>query len=323
MRKLACLATLRDSFETLYPIVEQLRSRGIECPIVSPHKTASFAEYRIDVKTAPSADVDVWLVASATDAATVYPKSVVFVERGSGQTYDGDARTYEHDSFSTGRIRNARLFLCPNRFVAARRQNRHPKALAIVVGCARLDMFAVGMHDEVERGVVAFAWKAHREPIPELQSAFQHFMPDLQMTARRLVHSGMRPVVTCHPRARKEVGGWCTRNGYEWWDTDDVLDRAHVLVADNTSVAYEFAALDRPVVMLQPPYWREHVHHGLRFWECIPGPQVGDADRLVSTIVESATADTWGRLRTCAAEIYPVLDGKAAWRSSEAISLLL
>lgn len=321
--KAAAFATLRDSFEAMWPVVEALRDRGIDVPVVSPHATASFADYRIEKGDIRSAAVDLWLAASASDAHLVAPKPVVYFERGSGQTYDMDARTYESESFSTGVIHNARLFLCPNRFVAQRRQNRHPHALAIVIGSPRLDRYEHGVHAGVERGTIAIAWKAHREPIPELHSAYRHFQHGLMSLARTLNHGGMRTVVTCHPRARATYGRATQRVGWEWWDTEDVLDRAHVLIADNTSLAYEFAALARPVIMLRSPEWRTHVHHGLRFWECIPGPETTEVDLLPELIIRSMNEDPWADLRACARDVHPVLDGRAAWRGAEAISLLL
>lgn len=321
--RIAALATLRPQFEHLYPIVDALRVRGHDVDVYSTWRNGDLGEWQPEnvIRQLP---VDLWLVASASDADIVRDRPVVFVERGTGQTYDADKRTADSPSWSSGFITNAQLFLCPNRFVSARRQRLHPNALAIVVGCPRLDAFAhlVGMHEGVDDITVALAFGWERPAIPETRGAFEHYRPHLRDIARGLASHGLRPVVTAHPRISQRVRNHACRNGWEWWNGDDVLEKARLLIADNTSLMYEFAALDRPVVCLDAPWWRRDVHHGLRFWECIPGYCTARPADVVDLVVESLRHD-WHEARDCVGKLYPVLDGKAAQRSAEAIGLLL
>jgi CDP-glycerol glycerophosphotransferase (TagB/SpsB family) len=100
---------------------------------------------------------------------------------------------------------------------------------------------------------------------------------------------------------------------------DDVLAEANVYVCDNSSTIYEFAALNRPVVVLNASYYRRDVHHGLRFWEDVPGIQVNKASDLQDAIQEAVENDTFEAERKRITEkVYPYL-GQSAERAAQAI----
>lgn len=326
-RRIAALATLRDSFDHLYPIVEQLRLTGHDVPIYSTWKSADWATDFMSPTDLLFAPVDLWICASSSDAELVEPQPVVFVERGVGQTYDADERTYQSRSFCTGRIPNARLFLCPSPWVAQRRQNRHTdSALAICVGSPRMDQWhnLTGMHPGVEKGTVAFAFRWNNKKIPETRSTFPLLQPHLKALALALRRRGWMPVATAHPRIAKSVRWHTERSGFVWWPSDEVLTGAEVLVADSTSLMYEFAAVDRRIIALNHPEWRRDVDHGLRFWECVPGFQIDDLhpDTIVQ-VIDSRDGDDPDERARCSASVFALLDGRASTRAAEAIALLL
>jgi CDP-glycerol glycerophosphotransferase (TagB/SpsB family) len=75
---------------------------------------------------------------------------------------------------------------------------------------------------------------------------------------------------------------------------DEVCRRADLLVADNTSVIYEFAATGRPVVLLDPPWYDRNVGHGLRFWTASHvGLHVTDPRTLTDMVTEALSARHW------------------------------
>jgi CDP-glycerol glycerophosphotransferase (TagB/SpsB family) len=100
-----------------------------------------------------------------------------------------------------------------------------------------------------------------------------------------------------HPRAMADLAPWYRRAGIEVVaDFADVCRRADLLAFDNSSVGFEFASTGRPVVLLDPYHYRRGVHHGLRFWDAVPGlvcqDRAGVPDAVsLTTVVERALED--------------------------------
>jgi CDP-glycerol glycerophosphotransferase (TagB/SpsB family) len=95
---------------------------------------------------------------------------------------------------------------------------------------------------------------------------------------------------------------------------DDIVRQADVYVCDNSSTLFEFATLDRPVVVLNAPWYRRDVNHGLRFWEYADiGVQVDSPDDLIAGIAEALNDSParQARRREIVNELYPFL-GHAA-----------
>lgn len=324
--KITALATLEAYSYHLLPILEAAAERGHDVRLVTGQKKADWG-VPVDKSKLHEVDTDVWLAAGFVDYKELAKdrRPIVYVEHGAGQTYQGDTHSVDHASYSHGTLPRVAVFLCPNVFVLKRRQLAH-SGRAVLVGSPRMDYFhRYAMHNEtVQRGVVAFAWHWACHLNPETLTAWEHYRPHLVHVALKLRRAGLLPVMTSHPRIRQRVRYHAERAGFEWWDTDDVLMRAELLIADNTSVMYEFASLDRPVVALNAPWYRKTVSHGLRFWEAIPGPQVEDADELPEVILRELRHDTHAeQRRTVNAYVLPICDGLASERSVLAIEGLL
>jgi CDP-glycerol glycerophosphotransferase (TagB/SpsB family) len=94
-------------------------------------------------------------------------------------------------------------------------------------------------------------------------------------------------------------------------DFADVCRQADLYITDNSSSLYEFAATGRPVVVLNAPWYRRDVHHGLRFWDAIPGPQVDHSRDLVPTVLKALETDTTDLRESALAKVYAYRSGAA------------
>jgi CDP-Glycerol:Poly(glycerophosphate) glycerophosphotransferase len=247
------------------------------------------------------------LVASWGDLRLIPDKvPTAYMEHGAGFTYLGN-----HPSYAGGRGHdNVTLFLCPNERVANINRREYPDAIIEVVGCPKLDHVKV-------RGVqgrtvaVSFHWPAR--VCPETSWAF----PEYRNYLRSL--SDLADVTVLghgHPRIYKLLAKWYAKLGTieTVEDFNDVLDRADLYIVDTSSTMYEFAAAGRPVVTLNSAHYRRNVHHGLRFWEHIPGPQVDKGAELAATVRGMIDGDweSWEDARKDAvAAVFPVVGGAA------------
>jgi CDP-Glycerol:Poly(glycerophosphate) glycerophosphotransferase len=265
------------------------------------------------------------LVAGLVDAARLPRRPLIYVEHGAGQTYRGDPKSATHASYSggvDGAYANVRLFVCPSETVARRWRSAYPAARVAVVGCPYLDPWHSGRRGAPEDGLVVIAWHWDCRVVPEARSAFSHYLPRLRVIVAGLRAAGYDVAGHAHPRAHGPV-----RAVYDDLDVPyiadlaAVYDRASVLVADNSSILYEFASLNRPVVALNAPWYRRDVTHGMRFWDLIPGIDVDEPDDVVDAVIEAVTdrPSVAASRRRVTAAVYHRADGRAAARAAAAV----
>lgn len=295
------------------------------------------------------------VVASWGDALAARGRPVCLVEHGAGQSYVDDDGQRSSAGYSGGEGRGmVGLFLCPSETVARRNAERYPAATAAVVGCPKLDewhrrmpcccaeadgqpfpeMLAPYEVAEVcdwhgaesrycsqpeQRPVVAVSFHWDNAHWPESRSALPVFGPALVPLAERYHVIGH-----AHPRAVQNVRRAYRKAGVEFVEHfADVLDRADLYVCDNSSTIFEFASTDRPVVLLNAPWYRRDVEHGLRFWSHADvGCQVDRPRDLVDVVTYALTdppavAD---RRREVVADVYDACDGRAAERAAAALA---
>lgn len=267
------------------------------------------------------------IVASAVDAQAWPHRPRVLVDHGAGQTYGGDPRMARNMSYSGGDgLDLVEVFLCPNVHVADNWQARYGDARAPVVGCPKLDVlhrrFSIERWVMPRQPVVAMTFHWDCPTIPETTSAVSHYVRGLRPLAQALGAAGASLVGHAHPRAAGRLRDMWAAVGVPYWPTDDVvLASADVLVADNTSLLYEFASLGKPVVVLNAPWYRRNVEHGLRFWSHVPGVQIDEpADLLdaITHVIEQPAAER--ALRSRAVErVYSHTNGTASLRAASAI----
>lgn len=263
------------------------------------------------------------LVAGYADARKMSARhELIYVEHGAGQSYDGDPIAIGNGSYSGGvGLDRVRLFICPSQQVSQRWAARYDTPAA-VVGCPKLDRWhAAPIVKSAElRVAVTFHWDCPL--VPETTSSVRYYEPALAALRDAVRAAGGELLGHGHPRAWSALRAVWNRLGVPHTaHLSDVLDSAHMLIGDNSSALYEFASLDRPVVVLNAPWYRRDVEHGLRFWTHVPGVQVDDRAQLAETFTAALLDPPELRtLRSRAVEhVYRHRDGRAAERAAAAI----
>jgi hypothetical protein len=232
----------------------------------------------------------------------------ILMEHGAGQSYGADPRCARDPSYAGGDERgNVELFLMPGPHPARRQREATPHVPVVEVGCPALDRWTARSTAR-EPDLVALAFHWPNGLTEESQPALDHYRAALPALARRF-----RVVGHGHPRARG-IRAEYRAAGIPWAGYDDVMSRAAVLVVDNSSIGFEFAAAGGAVVWLDAPWYRRH--HGLRFFDACP-ERITEAVDLPHA-VDLALSGRYGR-ETRVGDVYSVRDGTAACRAAHAI----
>lgn len=201
-----------------------------------------------------------------------YPR-LALVEHGIGQTYDDR----DHPAYPGGIRKPYDLLLAPGSHVI------DPAAgETVAIGCSAVAGREPGVGGRT-RMAVSFHWDCGVSP--EAGTGFWEYLPFLQAEAMKV--GGL--LVHAHPLIQDDVFEQLVgKDGIVACpDFAQILDEAAVYAVDNSSTLFEFAALDRPVVVLNPAVYRRAVRHGKRFWDWadvgvnVDHPsQLGDALRV-------------------------------------------
>lgn len=235
-------------------------------------------------------------------------RQVVLLNHGAGQSYEGKLRRHPSYSGGTGRGKVA-LFLEPGPY--AGELTRAQGGNVAEIGVPKLDVIHTFPAEPEDAIAVSFHW--HLPQLPETDWAWPEFKEIIAKLAQQRKVLGH-----AHPRAWARLQPWYESVGIEPVKSfDEVLQRARIYVADNTSTLYEFASTGRPVVVLNSKHYRRDVHHGLRFWDLIPGIQVDEPAELIAAIGEAEAGDY--DFRDTIEKVYRYCDGQAAKRAVQAV----
>ena len=241
----------------------------------------------------------------------------ILCEHGAGQSYSNRQTSY---AGGLGRGRAA-LFLCPNQQSADRNKQYYPHIPTAVIGCPKLDEWhRRPLKPRGNPPVVAISFHWNCQIAPEACGSWEYYrdvIPQLAQDERwqLLGHA--------HPRIMNTI-----RPEYEKLDIpvverfDEVLEKADLYVVDNSSTLFEFASLDRPVVVLNAPWYRRWIKHGLRFWDCADvGFQCDRPEDLTETIARALQdpPEQKQRRREVMGWVYPVKSGEAAQTAAKAV----
>ena len=227
---------------------------------------------RAVVRTLPREDIV--MVGGFYDIAKFPLNRIIYVEHGAGQAYFGDSKAASHPCYH-GSVHDKRVisYISPSQQVADSWDRP-----AFAAGCPALDVHYGRnplAHIHAPTAAITFHWDARRV-CPEAWSAREHYINDLHSMVAILRSSGFHVIGHWHPRDPKGAKIWRNLGVERVAAVDDVLSRANLLIVDNSSVAYEAAALDIKVLSLNAPWYRRDVEHGLRFWGHIPGATIDD-----------------------------------------------
>jgi len=256
------------------------------------------------------------MVASYGDAAHVPYNKLIYVEHGAGQNYLGDPKSKAVNHYHGGELpSNVVGVIGPRRSVAASWGLPY-----VAAGCPVLDRFH-NLRPKLNGPLTAcfaFHWDATMVA-PEARSAFSHYQRVLLDVRRQLEAQGIRMIGTSHPRDGSRMATfWRNIDVPYVQEPEDVFEFANMLFCDNSSLALEFASLDRPIVWLNAPWYRRDVEHGGRFWEwSAAGRQIDDpADLLTFDVRSYVTADVFAEARRkVVASVYEATDGMATVRA--------
>jgi hypothetical protein len=217
------------------------------------------------------------------------------------------------------------LFLAPGIRPAEKLRSAHPSTPVIEVGCPKLDhriSRSGAMQTDPPTVVTSFHWDC--KVVAETRWAFPFYANAIHRLAR---NKDINLMGHGHPKAMSRLTGFYKRAGIPVLPTfDEVLDCASVYVCDASSTIYEAAACGIPVVVLNAPYYRRDVEHGLRFWEAANvGPQVdhpGQLQRAIAAALDP-TPEQVAETNRCLDLVYTHRDGSSTARAIAAIEELL
>jgi hypothetical protein len=168
-----------------------------------------------------------------------------------------------------------------------------------------------------ESDIVGIAWHWDAEVVPEARTALRHYDPALKALAEEFHCIG-----TAHPRIAAVAASVYADYGIEYVAQPSKLyEEATILVCDNTTLGWEFIAMDRPVVWCNAPWYRRHVNHGLRFWEYVDsGIEIDEPAELSWAVGKALSEPSFKHERRMEVRdiLYPYR-GDAAQRAAQAI----
>lgn len=317
MSRVDFYATRAHWWEHLEPVADELEARGVVC-------LTHLSEFL------PDDPGRLTVVSASTDMKRARDgrRRVVLMQHGAGQFYSDRNASYPG---GRGHERCA-LVLLPNEVAGARHRKffQPDKPPMAVVGSPHVDEIATIARREVAGSspVVAVTWHwPMRAMGPEGGTAWTDFGPEVLDQLATMRDLGIiRLLGHGHPKGLDMVRDAYAEREIPFVEAfTDIVAMADVLIADNTSALYEFAALDRPVVVIDSPRWRTGLKLPPRFWSHADvGPRTQDPQRVPAMLLEAILDHPVRQQnrRAICADLFP-FRGEAASRAADAIMEVL
>lgn len=253
------------------------------------------------------------LIAAGPDLRQIDGRPVILTEHGCGQSYNGDPATAGNVAYAGGIGRYGIAgFICINEYAAAPNRAAYPDVYTAVVGSGRLaQLQTIAAPPFAEKPVVAVSFHWDCPVAPESRSGWRHWYRAVEKLG---VDERFTVLGHAHPRHFRDLAPLYREWGIEPVESfDEVVARAHVYCCDNSSTLFEFAAVRGPVVVLDAPWYRPDVHHGLRFWDAADvGPRIMDGAALPGAIRAALRRQPWPGAEEILARIFPAVADPAA-----------
>ena len=261
-------------------------------------------------------------------AAFKVGRRAVFTQHGAGQSFTKKSPSYA----GYPHHKNVEMFLHPGPSPAGKDAAIYGDDHVRVIGCPKMDPWHTGdlQHEPAENGLPSIVFSSHWDcrVVGETRSAFWHMLPGLQALAK-LNGKEWNVYGHGHPRALHQFRGEYEKRGVQVIKKfQDVLRVGDLYIMDHMSTLYEFASAGpagygRPVVVMNCPYFRKGVNHGLRFWDAAHvGINIWKPQDMVDTVRRALQdpSDVAEARQEALGMVYSYMDGMAAQRAAEAIT---
>lgn len=305
-RKIHFIASEFHFFTHLHPIWEALdpeirgffyykkgMGRNINIPYCykKPFKTKRELLEKINLNL-----LDFFLSASYGNVSLLKqePIPMILTEHGIGQTYSSP-----HSSFANSRIGkdNVFLFLSPNLINKQKYLEKDDNRPIEVIGVPKMDKWHnQDLKKREKKPIVCLSFHWDSYIVPETRGTFSFYQPILEALNQ---NDHFSLVTHGHPRIINKVKRYSQDLGIETYDSfEEVLEKADIYACDNSSTLFEFASTNRPVVVLNAPWYRRNINHGLRFWDFSDiGYNCNKPEELEEVILKSLNEDQETRER--------------------------
>jgi hypothetical protein len=245
-------------------------------------------------------------------------KKIIFCEHGVGMYYSGT----NHPSYA-GSLKqrdNVILRLSPNE-THAEKERETLNCPVEVIGVPKLDKYANKYWSfKKDKPTVAISFHFDCYVCPETRSSYSYFakvIPELKKHFYIIGHG--------HPRLLPSIEDFYRKHKIRIArDFETVMELADVYCIDNSSTIFEWTITNKPLVLLNPPFYRRDFEHegNPRFWKYSNiAPLCNKPEDLISCIWDSVkNHDKYLPLIIEASKnVLGFVDGKCTERAVEAI----
>lgn len=182
------------------------------------------------------------------------------IEHGAGQSYDSKIPGWCRGSNKY--MHRVKLFMATNKYCLEPFKKNNPEVKAKIIGCPKID-WVEKKPMTTDDPLIVFSWHWSCNSLPETLGGFDYWKSEVVNVSKHF-----NVAIHGHPRLQGDTEPFCLQNNIRFIkDFNEVLATADIYAIDNSSTMFEFALTGRPIIVLNNPWFRRDVNHGMRFWE--------------------------------------------------------